>query len=329
MKAGQTSSVLSSHSSKLLLIRNDNIGDLICSIPAIQLIRKKWPNAEIDLLVNSYNAPIVECLVPQWVNRLVVYQKMKHVGLSLKQLIGLVKFYARLYSGNYDAAVLLVGGVSRQAQAFARWSGAKKIFGYGEIEKGPELKPGLHELEYSWNLVNDLMGISEKTPASIDYPIRATGDRLAIQITSRKLGNRWDVEKFVELAKKIFAQTKVKSLLLWSPGNAATVTHPGDDDKAGEVLDKAGEFLDPRPTATLYELVSTLKECQCMITPDGGAMHLAAAMGVWVVALFGQSEPERWRPWTPKARVLRSSSRDVNDIPVEEVMRVWKDLTSL
>jgi heptosyltransferase III len=114
--------------------------------------------------------------------------------------------------------------------------------------------------------------------------------------------------------------------LVWSPGDSTRTTHPGDDEKAGLILDEAVDFLDPRPTATLTDLISVLKECKYMITPDGGAMHLAAAMGVSVVAMFGQSEPERWRPWSPRAKVLRSSSRNVNDISVEEVMEAWRAL---
>jgi heptosyltransferase-3 len=40
---------------KILLVRNDNIGDLICTTPAIEALRKKYPKAQIDIVVNSYN----------------------------------------------------------------------------------------------------------------------------------------------------------------------------------------------------------------------------------------------------------------------------------
>ena len=44
---------------KILLIRNDNIGDLVCSTPAIEALRKKYPKAQIDIVVNSLNVPVV------------------------------------------------------------------------------------------------------------------------------------------------------------------------------------------------------------------------------------------------------------------------------
>ncbi len=329
-ETGRPSAVSSQRSevSAILLVRNDNIGDLICSIPAIQLVRRHFPRARIDLLVNSYNAPVVGPLVPDHVDRLIIYQKTKHVGLGLGQLVHLAQFYMGLMSGGYDTAMLLVGGTSRQAQSFARWSGAKRVVGYGPGNEGPSFTEGLHELEYSWRLACHLCGVNEAPPPEIHYPIRATGSRVAIQITSRKHGNQWDASRFVELAKLVHGHFKQKPLLLWSPGDVSTLTHPGDDDKAADILGLAPDILEPRPTATLKDLTDTLKECRLLATPDGGAMHLAAAMGISIVSMFGQSDPVRWKPWTPRAKVLQSPSRTIQDISVDEVLKALKSFES-
>lgn len=314
---------VSSRLQKILLVRNDNIGDLICSIPAIQLLRERFRTAKIHLLVNSYNAPIAEPLVPQWVDQLIIYHKTKHAGFSFQQGIHLLKFYLTLRRELYDAVILLVGGFSRQAQFFARWSHAPRILGYGPNNEGPIFENGLHELEYSWNLITHFCGTKAKLPTEISYPIQAKGLRVGIQITSRKQGNRWDSKSFAQLAQKIYSIHKEKSLLIWSPGNPQTLTHPGDDAKAAEILNLASNVLEARPTTILPELISVLKECHALITPDGGAMHLAAAMGVHIVALFGQSDPVRWRPWTDRARVLKSPTRTIQDIKVDEVMKAY------
>jgi heptosyltransferase III len=314
---------------KILLVRNDNIGDLVCSIPAIQLIRKHFPKAKIDLLVNSYNAPVVEPLAPKWVDRLIVYRKTKHVGLSFGQIFHLTKFYGGLSRGFYDVAVLLVGGTSRQARSFARWSGAKRIVGYGKNDEGPKFEPGHHEVEYSWNLAAHLCGVKSSPPPSIDYPIKAVGSEVGVQITSRKHGNRWGADRFVELVRRLHSETDRKPLLLWSPGDSGVATHPGDDEKAAEILDQVSEIVQPCPTATLPDLINHLKECRTLVTPDGGAMHLAAAMGVKIVAMFGQSEPERWRPWTPNSHVLQSPSWTIHDIKVDAVVDAWIDLAKV
>ena len=309
---------------KILLVRNDNVGDLVCSIPAIQLIREHFPKAELHLLVNTYNAPVVEPLVPQTVNRLVVYRKTKHAGLGIQQILRLIRFYRDLRNERYDTVVLLVGGVSRQAKAFADWSGAPRVVGYGLDAEGPRFVEGRHELVYSWDLATHFCGIRADPPSRIDYPIRATGSQTAIQITSRKPGNRWESRRFAELAQKVHAKSGEKPLLLWSPGNAATPTHPGDDEKAADILGMAPSVITPQPTATLQELIGVLRECRVLLTPDGGAMHLAAAMGVRIVAMFGQSDPVRWRPWTPHAKVLQSLTQTIQDIGVEQMFQAWE-----
>lgn len=314
---------------KLLLIRNDNIGDLICSIPAIQLIRSRFPNSEITLLVNSYNAPVVECLVPKWVNRLLVYHKTKHAGLHPRQLLRLIRFYVNLWKERSPIAVMLVGGTSRQALTFSRWSGARRLIGYDSSAEGPPFRDDLHEVEYSWRLAAYLCKVDLPPPDRIDYPHRATGDRIAIQITSRKPGNRWDASNFAELARALYVHTGQRPILLWSPGDSQTATHPGDDAKASDILETSADILDPHPTSTLNQLISVLKTCRYLVTPDGGAMHLAAAMGIRIVCLFGQSAPSRWRPWTPHARVLQSPSHSVQDISPIDVLNNFKMVETL
>ena len=309
---------------RVLLVRNDNVGDLVCSIPAICLVRERLPEAEIRLVVNSYNAAVVEPLTPRWVDRCVIYTKTKHSGLNPAQATRLVQFYAGLLAWPCDAAFLLVGGESRQARAFARWARARRVFGYGAGTEGPAWQEGLHEVEYRWRLVAQALGVSAPPPAEIGYPIRAAGNRVALQMTSRKPGNRWPAARFAELARGMADSLGARVLLFWSPGDVATPTHPGDDAKAAEIASLAGDAVEPAPTRTLRDLIARLAECCAMVTPDGGAMHLAAAMGVRVLALFGASAPARWRPWTTKAVVLQSPTQTLDDLSVREVLAAWK-----
>ncbi len=65
---------------KILIIRRDNIGDLVCTTPAIAALRKHYPDAEIGALVNSYNSEVLRGNPD--VNRVFVYHKLKHAGQS-------------------------------------------------------------------------------------------------------------------------------------------------------------------------------------------------------------------------------------------------------
>jgi heptosyltransferase-3 len=63
-----------------------------------------------------------------------------------------------------------------------------------------------------------------------------------------------------------------------------------------------------------------------MICADGGAMHLAAGLGLPIVCLFGNSGATRWRPWGVPQRVLQKPSFEVSDIGINDVVEAYTDL---
>src|SRR6185295_3237706 len=103
--------------------------------------------------------------------------------------------------------------------------------------------------------------------------------------------------------------------------------HPGDDLAATKILAACGGGnVIPVPTPELATLIAALSLAQSVVCPDGGAMHLAAALGKPVVALFGDSPPARWRPWGVEHRVLAPGSRDLADLPLEPVLAAAREL---
>ena len=70
--------------SRILVVRRDNIGDLVCTTPAIADLRKQYPDAEIAALVNSYNAEVLKGN-PN-LDHVFVYQKLKHAGGIVSRL---------------------------------------------------------------------------------------------------------------------------------------------------------------------------------------------------------------------------------------------------
>ena len=72
--------------------------------------------------------------------------------------------------------------------------------------------------------------------------------------------------------------------------------------------------------------IAALSLADRVICPDGGAMHLAAALAKPVVALFGDSPVARWRPWAVAHRVLRPDSGDLADLPLEPVLEALRSL---
>ena len=94
-----------------------------------------------------------------------------------------------------------------------------------------------------------------------------------------------------------------------------------------EVLRRTGAAAPiPVDTADLKTLIAALSVADRVICPDGGAMHLAAALGKPVVALFGDSPVERWRPWGVPHCIVRPESRILADLPLEPVLDAFHEL---
>src|SRR5574343_655369 len=99
---------------KILLIRRDNIGDLVCTTPAFSALRKRYPDAKIGALVNSYNAEVLRGNFN--VDHVFVYQKLKHAsGLvnRVKALVRRLQLIIKLRSWRPDVTILAKSGYDR------------------------------------------------------------------------------------------------------------------------------------------------------------------------------------------------------------------------
>ena len=150
---------------------------------------------------------------------------------------------------------------------------------------------------------------------------------IGLHISARKVRQRWPLERFIELARRLHATTGAGLLLLWAPGAADDPLHPGDDQKASAIRSALPDVpVLPVPTGRLESLIAALSHCDRVICSDGGAMHLAAALGKPIVCLFGNSDAGRWRPWSAPYELLQPASRNVVDLSVNQVLAAYDQL---
>jgi ADP-heptose:LPS heptosyltransferase len=333
------------HPPKILIIRRDNIGDLVCTTPLISALRRHLPKAWLGALVNSYNAPVLDGNPD--LDSVFVYTKAKHRGQG-ELLAGILwrrlMMMRALRQMQLDDVILAATAEQPRLVQLARWLKPKRIIGFGNAE-GLDVRLPLddcdrHEVEDVFRVAS-IYGIEGRPPACLvtahpahHAPPTATGTAtltIGIHISARKPSQRWPAERFVETIRAISALAPVRFMLLWSPGAADNPLHPGDDVKAQEVMENitrssAGCTIEARPTETLAELIAALAGCDALICADGGAMHLAAGLGLPVVCLFGNSGAHRWRPWGVPYRLLQKPSLDVADIGVDEVVNAFASL---
>jgi heptosyltransferase III len=309
---------------RILILRRDNIGDLVCTTPLISALRERLPRAWLGALVTTYNAEVLAGNAA--LDEVFVYEKLKHrSGSLLSHLRTRLGQVSRLRSQHLDC--VLVPAPAPQALKLAR------SLKPGKVLASPTSFPSRqHEVERVFELGRSL-GLQGKPGAlrvAADPALQAAlrqrlgaGPFIAIHISARRPAQQWPLERYAALAAGLARDARV--LLLWAPGSRDNAGHPGDDEAAAAVL-KAAPGAIPLPTPDLKTLIAALSLADCVVCPDGGAMHLAAALGKPVVALFGDSPVERWRPWGVPYRVVRPDSRNLADLPLQPVLDAFHEL---
>ncbi|MBI3370380.1 MAG: glycosyltransferase family 9 protein [Betaproteobacteria bacterium] len=341
---------------RILVIRRDNIGDLVCTTPLIAALRSRYPQSWIGALVNSYNAPVLEGNSD--LDAVFSYEKLKHrdgQGSLLRTIAGaVVERYLLIRSLRAQkldcVAIATTSYVERTVNLAARLH-PKTIAGFVDgkcrdarvrLPVPEETTTGLHEVEAVYRLA-PLLGVETPIPPlkivpSPDALVKARAAigqagfagrmLIGVHISARRPAQRWPTGRYAELIVQLKERFGAASVLFWSPGAQTDPRHPGDDEKAAEVVKQVGTRapLLAYSTTELRDLIGALSVCDAVICPDGGAMHLAAALGRPIVALFGDSPPERWRPWGVRHTVIQTPSRNVSDIAVDAVVRTFTAL---
>ncbi len=336
----------------ILVVRRDNIGDLVCTTPLLAALRRRYPRAWIGALVNSYNAPVL-ARNPD-LDAVIAYTKLKHAAPgdtvlgAIGALAGRISAFRDLRRKALDCAVLATPDFAPRSLRLARWLGPKQVVGFSDgtpaaraLDRSVPLSQveGRHEVERVFALAAHF-GIGDEIPPLrlVADPAEAAkalaafggrpGRRVAVHISARRPLQRWPAERYAELMRRLSTEHGALVMALWSPGPPDHPRHPGDDDRIGRIR----ELLGAQAQVVLYrtqqlsELIGAFAVSDSVVCPDGGAMHLAAALGKPVVALFGDSPVERWRPWGVPHRVLRPDSRNLADLPLHAVLDAFRAL---
>jgi heptosyltransferase I len=308
----------------ILLIKLSAIGDVVHTLPLLEVLRKNFPTARIDWLVEEEAWPIIEG--HRDVDRILVsrrksWQKMLFSwGQRPAALKEIKRFVQTVRSEHYDLVIDLHGLFKSGALAgLAR--GRRKI-GFTGGKEGSMLfltdRPypfdyNRHALErylqaadYLGCSTNSWKGeilLQEKDKGSIDRLLadhfRAEDPLVVINPMARWITKLWDEERFTSLAVRLQEEMSFKVLFTGSPADRP-------------VIDRIIETMNPRPLnlagrTTLRELAYLYTRCRLLVTTDTGPMHIAAAMGVPVVALFGPTAPWRTGPYGKGHTVIRES----------------------
>ena len=339
----------------VLVVQKNNIGDLVLATPFLRELRRRMPQARIDVLCNSYNATVLDG--NRDVDRVFVHAKRKHyagrTGIVRRCLAACAQTW-RMRQAHYDDVFLLSGRFSPRYALTARLVAPARVVGFSDgadararaildVAVEGDAIAARHVVERSLHLLWAAFPAMPAVPAHPrTHPCRVFPDRnlrnqvrgelltrgwrrdrptIGLQISARRPRQRWPLKNFAALARAINVRLRMNCLILWAPGNPLQPTHPGDDARADALDAMCRGFVALRyRTPRLADLIAAFALADVVVSADGGAMHLAAACGKPVVALFGDSDPSIWHPWSDSFALIRSDARDVASVEPERVL---------
>ena len=308
---------------KILLVRNDNIGDLICTTPAIEALRKKYPDNQIDIVVNSYNYDAIH--KNPFINKIYCYTKPKHkknIFDKIKAGIGKLKILLDIRKEKYDVVIIFRGGYSKSAELFAKITnakfklGVKNLKGKDNFNLHVEVQKDAHEVEFCFNCLKEFNVIynNENTRFYINEKnitkYNEYNNILIFHISARMRDNQLEYKKLENIINSL--------------NEKIYITAEPKDFNIAKKLAKQTKAIFVQTTSFL-DLGAFVKKAKLFITLEGGSMHLAPAIGIKTIALFGKSNVNTWYPWEYKELVIKSLNKKANDIDENLVIKRIKE----
>ncbi|UCB57438.1 MAG: lipopolysaccharide heptosyltransferase II [Candidatus Omnitrophota bacterium] len=289
---------------RILITRTDRIGDVLLSTPAIKALRKAFPQSHIAVMVRPYARDIV--LGNPYLDEVIIYDKYG----AQRSFWKTIKFARDLRARRFDLALVL--HPTRRQHLITFLAGIKKRVGFN-LKLGFLLTDKLehkkqegkrHELEYTLDIVRSLgikaqdkdlfMPIRKDSEMHIERLLQAENinKMVALHPGASCASKLWPLERFARVADALIERFNVKIVVLSSK----------DDIARGKRLLSLIHHacIDACGMTTVSELASLLRKCSLLICNDSGPMHIAAALKMPVIAIFGRAQaglsPRRWGP---------------------------------
>ena len=283
-------------SARILVIKLSSLGDLFHALPAVRNLKQQL-NATVDWVTQTPYVDLVKCFPD--VNRVIAFPRRNFLKRSSP-------FVRDLRREKYDLVLDLQGllksalvariarGGKRIGPSFAR-EGSRLLY---SAVAGPTNK-NRHAVDEVLDVVRYL-GLEVRKP---EFPVvfpkaqrPEPSPRVAFIPCSRWRTKNWPPERFVEVGRAL--QERADATIFLAGG-------PEDQPTCGAIEQQLGErVVNVCGRTSLVELGSLLQEMDLVITADSGPMHMAAAAGRPVLAVFGATDPKRTGPYGEKHRVV-------------------------
>ena len=305
-----------------ILIRGTNwIGDAVMTLPAIAAIRNTFPRAKITILVKPWVADVFK-FCPDVDDIMLYHQPGVHDGM-----LGILRLAGDLKERKFDTAILLQNAI--EAAIISRLAGIPNRAGYNSDGRGFLLTHAvkrtktvrkLHQIDYYLEMVKALgcQPVGREAVLTLGKNAECQAERLlarhGLQDNRPLVGiapgasygpaKKWFPERFALVADRLIDAFSAQVMLFGSSADKESVAQVQQNAKF-PLCTLAG-------TTNLTETMALIARCRLFISNDSGLMHLAGAMGIPVIAIFGSTNPEATSPPGHKNMIIH---KDVSCSP--------------
>ena len=306
---------------RILVVRTDRIGDVVLTLPMLDVLKMNYPGASIAMMTKRYTADLAKN--SENVKEVILYDDETGLVPFLKMLSVIrgkqfdVAFVA--YPRMRLALMLWLAGVKYRVGSGFRFYSIffnKRIFEHRKHAKK-------HELEYNLTLLEKFgctlkkiespwIKVSDENIASVKTKLKDAGvnenEKLAIIHPGSGGSSRdWSFEKFTQLGKKIMNLPNIKVVVTGSKDEKSLVNNLRSAIGSG-AIDMSGQL-------SLLEYAGISKLANVFIANSTGPLHIAAAVGTPVIGFYSHimpMTPDRWGPYTNKKIVFMPQNKPVN-----------------
>ncbi len=290
---------------KILIIKLRSIGDVVYNTAVYTPLKKSFPDCHLTVLVEHFSLDIVR-------NHPDIDQVLSFEKKSWLHSLG---FYYRLFADRYDVVIDMHEGTRGAVMCFVTQAPyrvghkfANRSFLYNVKLDFGVLNPN-RPIDYQVALIKKMGVEFGEIAPSVHIPESAhtkAGKLLQIEGVDphepfcilhpgAKPYDRWEAEKFAQLADTIYSQHHMKTILTCGPGQESMV-----DEITPKIKNAPYTFI----STDLETLGAITQKARFVVCHDGGYMHFAAALGGPVVGMFGWTNPETWRPPGNNATII-------------------------
>ena len=295
-----------------ILLRGPNwVGDAVLAVPAMKAVRSAYPQAEITLLVRPWVAGVFSSA--PFIDR--VWSEPRPAGLT--DWISLAR---RIREKRFDLALLFPNSFESAAMMFL--GRVPQRVGYATDGRSWLLTRAIKPTGVKRHQVHYYLALASAVSASVDRPSIEIAASVEEKAQARKLlasagiaphrkflalnpgaaygsAKRWGEDRFAEAGDALALEFDLDVAIVGSETERSIAT------RIQGLMQSRVAVLNGK--TSLETLIGTISESFVVLTNDSGPMHIAAALGVPTVAVFGATDDAVTGPWGPRTRIVKES----------------------